>query len=484
MSRFPHVFVVLLILIFVAACSPAILPSEQDGEAQSASSDGAFTGEFSMRDLGVRLSNPLELIYGPDDMLWITERTGKRVVRVNPADGAVQVLLELPDAYQDGNQDGVLGMELHPEFLQDTGHDYVYLAYVYQGEGNIGRQVNRLVKIVRYTYDADTVTLVEPWELMTDLAGSYDHNSGKLLIGADEKLYYTIGEQGNNQFSRLCLPILAQALPTAAEIAASDWRHYQGKVLRMNLDGSIPADNPTLNGVQSHVFTYGHRNVQGIAMSAAGMLYATEHGPKSDDEVNLLEPGHNYGWPHVAGYQDDQAYVYANWSAAPDCAQLQHSDFEIPASVPQQAESAWDDPNFTPPLLTFGTVPNGYDFRQAECAPNEWMCWPSIAPTGLTYYDAQEGGVPGWGDSLLATSLKTGTVYRMALSDDGRAIAGDPVPLFATTNRYRDIAVADDGRTFYVITDSENWTQGPDGLPTRALENPGAILAFTYMDAD
>ena len=73
----------------------------------------------------------------------------------------------------------------------------------------------------------------------------------------------------------------------------------------MNSDGSIPADNPIINGVQSHIFTYGHRNAQGIAVGPNGDLYIAEHGDKSDDELNRLQAGGNYGWPNIAGYQDD-----------------------------------------------------------------------------------------------------------------------------------------------------------------------------------
>jgi hypothetical protein len=98
----------------------------------------------------------------------------------------------------------------------------------------------------------------------------------------------------------------------------------------------------------------------------------------------------------------------------------------------------------------------------------------------MTLYTEQKGGMPGWSDSLLVTALKTGSVYRLPLSADGREIAGAPVAYFKTTNRYRDIAIGPDGRTFYVITDSGNWTQGPDGLPTDELDNPGVILEFRY----
>ena len=82
----------------------------------------------------------------------------------------------------------------------------------------------------------------------------------------------------------------------------------------MNLDGSIPADNPSINGVRSHIYTYGHRNPQGLEFGPNGLLYSSEHGPGTDDELNLIVAGSNYGWPHVAGYRDNRGYVYANWS--------------------------------------------------------------------------------------------------------------------------------------------------------------------------
>lgn len=485
--RLPHLLLTILSMTVLMAGCMAVTPAPSATDGSATTPEAAATqvteegGEsFAMRDLAVDLSMPLELIYGPDDYLWITERIGKRVVRVNPADSSVHVALELPEAFQSASQDGLLGMALHPELLQGTGNDYVFLAYTYLGEGGTVQQPNRRAKIVRYTYDATTETLREPLEILTDLPGSGDHNSGKLLIGPDGKLYYTIGDQGNNQFDNKCLPILAQGFPTAEDVNAKDWSKYPGKVLRMNLDGSIPGDNPGFWGVQSHIFTHGHRNVQGIAFGPDGQLFASEQGPKSDDEINLLEASKNYGWPHIAGFKDDQGYDYGNWSEAADCSQLEFSDFEMPPSVPVQPESAWSHPDFVPPLMTFGTVEDGYNFRRSECAPQEWICWPTVAPTGASMYVVQENGVPGWTTSLLVTALKTGTVYRMALSEDGRSLSGEAIPYFKTINRYRDVAVGPDGRTFYVITDSANWTVGADGLPTNVLENPGTVLEFTY----
>ncbi len=466
----------LTLLILLAGCTP-MTQSAATPVATTASEATASEEEFTMRVLTTGLEQPWELIYGPDEWLWLTERAGKRVIRVNPADGTITEALTVDDAYQQTIHDGVLGMALHPDLLQDTGNNFVYLAYVY----NVGsaNAVARRAKIVRYSYDAASQTLGDPLDLLSDLPASGDHNSGRLVFGPDEKLYYTIGDQGRNQFASVCLPILAQELPTESEIATADWTHYQGKILRLNLDGSIPDDNPTINGVQSHVYSYGHRNAQGLVFSPSGTLYASEHGPKTDDEVNQIEAGKNYGWPHVSGFQDDRAYVYGNWSAAPDCGDLEFSDFAIPASVPQTAESAWSDPNFVEPLFTFGSVDDEHDFQPAECEPNFWMCWPTVAPSGLEFY-AFADGIAGWGDSLLVPAIKTGTIYRLAVNATDASISGDALPLFRTVNRYRDVAVSPDGRTFYVITDSAGVTQDRAGLPTNELENPGAILVFEF----
>ena len=151
---------------------------------------------------------------------------------------------------------------------------------------------------------------------------------------------------------------------------------YQGKILRINLDGSIPSDNPIVNGVRSHVYSYGHRNPQGLVFGPGGLLYAAEHGPSTDDELNLITPGANYGWPLVAGYKDDRSYAYSNWSASsPEpCRTLKFSSLNIPASVPQTKESSFHG-SFAAPLATFFTVPAGYELAKSGTA--------TIAPAGL-----------------------------------------------------------------------------------------------------
>lgn len=433
---------------------------------------------FEQRVVVEDLAAPYDLAYGPDGALWVTERIGKRLLRVDPQTGEPTTVLTIAEAHQSAGQDGVLGFAFHPELLQGKGNDFVYIAYTYDADAS--EVLQRRLKIVRYTYDPDRHALGEPREIISGLSGSNDHNSGRLLFGPDNKLYYTIGDQGKNQFDNKCQPILAQSLPTAAEVRRGDFSKYQGKVLRINLDGSIPGDNPVIRGVRSHIYSYGHRNPQGLAFGADGSLYSSEHGPKSDDEVNLILPGRNYGWPRVAGFRDDRAYVYGNWSAAPDCEALEFSDYEFPASVPQSRETDWNSWRFKEPLLTFYTVESDYEFIDPACEGSEYICWPTIAPSSITVYESGADGVPGWGPSLLVPSLKEGSVFRVELSEDKQSVKGRGLQLFNTTNRYRDVVVAPDQRSFFVITDHDGDTSGPTQGTTDNLSNRGAILEYRY----
>ncbi|WP_438027262.1 glucose/sorbosone family PQQ-dependent dehydrogenase [Sorangium sp. So ce233] len=460
----------------IGAEGQAVVVGEPGGEGGEAPAPEEAT--FASREILRNLSYPMRIVWGPDGHLWLTERTAKRVVRVNPEDGALTPAITITEAFQSGGQDGVLGLALHPDLLKGKGKDYVYVSYTYDVDP--GAAVDRRTKIRRYTYDPATETLGSPFDVITGLPGSDDHNSARMLIGPDYRIYYTIGDQGNNQFGRKCLPIRAQELPTAAQVAAQDWSTYQGKILRMNLDGSIPKDNPQIDGVRSHVYSYGHRNPQGLTFGRGDKLYANEHGPKTDDELNFIEPGKNYGWPHVAGYQDDQAYTYDNWSASSpeSCESLFWNDYMAPPSVPQQEESAFTQP-FKEPMLTLYTVPDDYNFFDPACGFLQYICWPTVAPSSLHYYPAGFG-IPGWANTLLMTTLKKGALFQVKLSPNGKSVVGEPIVQLPTTNRYRDLAMSPDRRTLYIITDTAGNTSGPTGGATTVLENPGAILEFKY----
>ena len=265
-------------------------------------------------------------------MLWVTERTGKRITRVNPATGERKVAVTIDEVLAPGGQDGLMGLAL------DLDNNFVYTGYTYTDQSLPPHETRAATspyrflytKIVRFTYDRAKETLGNPVTLIAGMPAGNDHQAGRMKIGPDRKLYYTIGDQGNDQLGNYCVPIESQRLPTQAEIQAKNYAAYVGKSLRLNLDGSIPNDNPQIAGVRSHVFTYGHRNPQGIDFGPDGTLYESEHGPKTDDEINILKAGANYGWPHVAGLKDNKAYEYARWAeSTTPCAQLKFSDLAI-----------------------------------------------------------------------------------------------------------------------------------------------------------
>jgi len=450
--------------------------------AQGTPASGA---RFEKRVVTTGLANPFQILWGPDDHLWITERTAGRITRVVPSDGSRTPAITITGLLTDG-PGGLLGMALDPGLLKGTGNDYVYVAYTYDADPDPAI-VSRRTKIVRFTYDPRTHLLGSARDVLVNLPAGTDHQGGRLVIGPDRKLYFTIGDLGANQLANFCKPDRAQSLPTAAQVQARDWSFYEGKVLRLNLDGSVPPDNPLIAGVRSHVYSYGHRNPQGLVFAPDGTLYESEHGPNTDDEVNVIRAGRNYGWPYIAGYQDDQSYAFANWSASKGvpCESLTFTAYPaVPPSVPLQKESSWSHPDFTPPIQTFRTVPTGYDFKNPKCAERElyYQCWPTVAPSSLFVYSAKNG-IPGWDHSLLMPSLKHGTVYRMQLDAAGTAVVGEPDENFAlkTVNRYRDVTMRPDGLALYIATDLEGNTQDASGRPAAAVANPGAILEFRYL---
>ena len=446
--------------------------------------------QFDQKILVTGLQNPWEITWGPDNFLWVTERSAGRIIRVNPADGSKSTAIQIPEIVGPGGQDGILGLALHPDLLQGKGHDYVYTAYTYLDRARPPRLTvtdpaspyrSLFAKIVRLTYDQATGKLGDPVELISGLPASTDHNSGRLKLGPDLKLYYTIGDGGNDQLGNWCVPIQAQTLPTADEVAARNWFAYQGKSLRLNLDGSIPDDNPAIDGVRSHVFTYGHRNMQGIDFAPDGTLYASEQGPKTDDEVNILLPGKNYGWPHVAGFRDDKAYQYARWAdATTPCKDLKFSDITIDPSVPREDETAWKAP-MQDPLVTLFTVPSDWNFEDPACKGINFICWPTVAASSIEAYMPKPGtGIPGWENSLIVTTLKRGSLYRIPLAADGRTLRGPIERYFQSENRFRDTVVSPDGKTIYVATDNGGLAEALGGGTTDHMQNPGSILVFTF----
>ena len=445
MNSMPTLWVLLLFTWFVTPVQDAVPGPER----------------FSMRVVATGLANPWQMRWGPDGRLWVTERSGKRVVRVNPADGSRTVALTIADAVQRHAQDGVLGLALHPNLLKNRGADFVYLALTHDVDP--GEAEARRLTIRRYTYDPRTETLGSPTIILDNLPAGEDHISGRLVFGLDQKLYLTVGDQGYNQplstahrsDRRNCRP----RTTSGPEVS-------RGTRARSCVSVSTDPFRPTTPCSAARAATctrYGHRNAQGLIQAPDGKLYASEHGPSMDDELNLIQAGQNYGWPNVAGYRDDRVYVYANWSrsAPAPCSTLKFNDIVAPPGVPQFKESDWTASDFVPPLRTFFTVGPEYRFAQQGNA--------TIAPSGIDVYTASAGGIPGWARSVLVTGLIRGTVYRVKLNETGDAASGPTLEYFKARDRYRDVLVAPDGLTIFVATDASS------------QEHPGAILAFIYQ---
>jgi len=459
---------------FPATSNETLTPSQKQAREQLLKQEG-----FSVNVIARNLNAPLNILYGPDHTLWITERVGKDIVRIDPYNGTKLGSMPIPNVNQSAGQDGVLGMAFDPNF---NNTHRIYVAYTYEEDS--GGEPALKTKITRFTYDPATNNVSEPLDLISGLSGSSDHNSGRMTFGPDGKLYYTIGDQGKNQLALACLNNMAQHLPTVDQVASKNWSTYEGKVLRMNPDGSIPKDNPVIEGVQSHIFTYGHRNAQGIAVGPTGDIYVAEHGDNSDDEINRLQAGGNYGWPYVSGYIDDKAYQYYNWSVAENCESLKYNDVApAPPGVTVKNESEFNAINFVPPIQTFYTVEGDFNFtNQAKsCGEMASTCYPTVAPSSLRLYTAN--AIPGWENNLLMTTLKAGKIFKIPLDKNGTAVAGKPEELFRSENRYRDIAFSPDGGTLYVITDMKGPVQAmKDGpiTPTTTLWSPGSLLVFKY----
>lgn len=449
----------------LVAAATAVVSTRQNPRGTTAPGKETFTSRVVATNLG----NPWEVTWGPDGQLWITERTAYRVTRVNPDDGSRKVAITLTDVYQTSVQDGLMGMALHPDLLKSRGRDWVYLVSTYDADAGSG--VTRRLRVRRYTYDAAAQTLGAPLTIIDNLPAHDDHGAARILVGPDGKLWLSRGDQGANWLANYCNATHSQDLPTAAQVAARDWFTYQGKILRLELDGAIPADNPTFNGVRSHIHSYGYRNTQGLVFAPTGLLYGAEHGPSTDDEIDLIQAGKNYGWPHVAGYNDDRSYVYANWSASTTpCATLKFNALTPPPSVPQSKESTWSHPDFVPPMTTLFTAPAGYDLGALGST--------TIGPGSIDYYDSP--AIPGWRPSLLVTGMRTGAIYRVPLAGDGRTVSGAPLLYFKQNDRYRDLAIAPDGRRIFVVTDNMGSVLDANWQRVEQVAHPGALIEFTY----
>jgi glucose/arabinose dehydrogenase len=214
-----------------------------------------------LRDLATGLDVPWDLAVLPDGSVLVTLRDRAEVVRVD-GDGRRHTVGHIAEVAPAG-EGGLLGIALSPTFGTDQ---LVYLYYSVAQEN----------RVVRFRYTGTELT--EPTPIITGIPRAANHNGGRLRFGPDGNLYVTTGDAGRTE-------------------NAQDRNSLGGKILRVAADGGIPADNPFGNAV----YSYGHRNVQGIGWDGKGRMYASEFGQNTWDELNLIERGGNYGWPGSEG---------------------------------------------------------------------------------------------------------------------------------------------------------------------------------------
>jgi len=234
-------------------------------------------------------------------------------------------------------------------------------------------------RIARYRYTGEGLS--EPYTLIEDIPGARNHDGSRLLFDDNHKLYVTTGDAQNANSSQ-------------------DLNSLNGKVLRMNTDGSIPSDNPFPD---SYVWSWGHRNAQGLIIGENGLMYSSEHGPNNDDELNLIVKGGNYGWPQVHGFCDSPSEI----------AFCQENDIIEPLY-------AWT---------------------------------PTLAVAGIDYYNSDL--IPQWKNSILMTNLKASELTSLTLDPSGQEIRGVETWFDGWFGRLRDLCISPDGRVFIAVSNRD-----------------------------
>ncbi len=256
----------------VAACGGNSSSGSGPGAAASDTSSQAAV-KRSVRTIATGLHVPWGIAFlpGRNGDALVAERTTGKIIRVARPGGRKKVVMQVPGVDTQAGEGGLLGLAVSPHYAQDK---LVYAFYT-------GASDNR---IVRFTLGG------RPRVVLKGIKRGTIHDAGRIAFGPDGKLYATTGEAGEAGL-------------------AQDRGSLNGKILRMNADGSVPAGNPFPGSL---VWSYGHRDPQGIAWDSRGRLWSAEFGQDRFDEVNLIRKGHNYGWPVVEGRGDTRGGRFVN----------------------------------------------------------------------------------------------------------------------------------------------------------------------------
>ena len=291
MKKSGMLILTLLLFAFGAACAPARLA----GNAIVSTTSGDV--RFRVETVAGGLAVPWGFAWLPNKNLLFTERPG-RVRIIENGTLRAEPVYTVPDV-EPSSESGLMDISLHPEFAKNS---FVYLAYSYNKDG-------KRVKVVRYKFA--NYALAEPIVIVQDVPGAPNHAGMRCRFGPDGKLYVTTGDSTDWN--------LAQKLDSLA-----------GKTLRLNDDGSIPKDNPFVAtaGARPEIWSYGHRNAQGLAWQpGSGLMFQTEHGPSSfegkgsgGDEANIVERGQNLGWAEIHHTEKRQGMISPLLEYSPACA--------------------------------------------------------------------------------------------------------------------------------------------------------------------
>lgn len=356
------------------------------------------------------MSVPWEIKVEGDTHLWVTERGGI-VSRIDLLTGVKDTVLDLTASVHTVGESGLLGFAFHPNFPAIAE---VFLVYTYGPENTQGYFKERLVK---YTFDG--TDLIDPDTLVDNILAWSNHDGSRLHFLPDNTLLMSTGECSQSQLSQ-------------------DSSSLSGKYLRLHTDGSIPADNPIAG---SYVYSMGHRNSQGICALPNGKVIISEHGPTTDDELQVLEAGKNYGWPLIHGFCDET-----------------FEDTPCATGLYQEPIHAWT---------------------------------PTIATSDLVFYENPD--FPEWNNRVLMVTLNGQRLVAMELDSSTTTVIDEDQYFQGLFGRLRDIAVGPN-KEIYIATNSGSHpiirltpspTLGIDDLglePSLVVPNPAEIYVHLQSD--